>query len=61
MRIGSLKKKMSLDLNRASDPVKKFVFKSTPVSTPIDEESPLLSETSTLIDNVCLYKLIKEI
>merc|ERR1719376_946961 len=33
MRIGSLKNKMSLDLSRASDPVNKFVSKSTPVST----------------------------
>ena len=31
---------------------KNLIFQMTPVSTPIEEESPLLSETSTLIENV---------
>merc|ERR1719427_775757 len=30
---------------------KNLIFQMTPVSTPIEEESPLLSETSTLIEN----------
>jgi len=33
------------------EPRKSFIFQMTPVSTPIEEESLLLSETSTLIGN----------
>merc|ERR1719354_101415 len=58
VRSGSLKKKMSLNFDNSRGRVRrrledsKFVFKMTPVSTPIHEESPLLSESSTLVEHV---------